>query len=58
MEEELASRRLVYVMRSYTTAICGMISGKVKAIRWRDGPGFFVFWIVSWGVACLLGSLQ
>jgi len=58
MKEDLVLRRLVYVMRSYTTAICGMISGKVKAIRWSDGPGFWVFWIVSWGGAYLLRSLQ
>jgi len=58
MKEDLVLRRLTYVMRSYATAICGMISGKVKAIRWRDGPGFFVFWIVSWGGAYLLSLLR
>jgi len=32
MEEELALRRLACVIRSYATAICGMISGKVKKL--------------------------
>jgi len=38
MEEEIVLRRLTYMMRSYATPICGMISGKVKRLNKME-PG-------------------